>query len=256
LECLGYKVVSFDSGFYITGWLDADVYISSDTSVYEVIEISGGMNAFESLLLRNSAALLLIDTATILPSFLQIDISSPFRVHYDRQIFLFDALEQITPSIEGPKFVFAHILATHTPYVIGPDGEFISSDGQFSLMDLDTIEDPELEASRYRDQVTYVNQRMQKIIDKILKTSDTPPVIILQSDHGPETDENRLRILNAYYLAGSDIQLLYETISPVNSFRVVFNTAFLGNYALLEDLSYASKYETFDFRLVPNPHAP
>jgi hypothetical protein len=255
LECLGYEVVTFDTGFHITGWLDADIYISSETSAYEAIEITGRMNAFESLLLRNSAALFLIDSATILPRFMQLNTNSPFQQHYDQMIFQFDALEQIVPSIEGPKFVFAHILATHTPYVIGPEGEFIDSEGQFSLMDLDTDENLEQVVSNYQDQVAYVNQRMERIIDEILGTSQNFPILLLQSDHGPEHSEDRIKILNAYYLPEDGHPFLYKSISPVNSFRVIFNYAFGSNYPLLEDLSYASPYETFDFELVPNPHS-
>jgi hypothetical protein len=60
--------------------------------------------------------------------------------------------------------------------------------------------------------------------------------------------------MNAYYLPQCNNQPLYLTISPANTFRVVFNCALGGDYDLIEDLSYASRYETFDFRLVPNSH--
>ena len=46
-------------------------------------------------------------------------------------------------------------------------------------------------------------------------------------------------ILNAYYLPGYDGDL-YATISPVNSFRLVFNSYFGGEYDMLEDVSYYS----------------
>lgn len=254
LECLDYKIVTLDSGFYITGWLNADVYISLDTSAYEAVELSSGMNAFESMLLRSSAALILIDSTVIIPKFMQVDTDHPFQLHYDRMIFLLDSLEKTVPTIEGPKFVLAHMLATHKPYVFGPNGELLEVEGQFTLKEIDADKDFEQEAEQYRWSISYLNMRLVKIIDELLEASETPPIIILQSDHGPLQDNKRLDIMNAYYLPQCSDQPLYLTISPANTFRVVFNCALDGNYDLIEDLSYASRYETFDFRLVPNLH--
>ena len=76
-----------------------------------------------------------------------------------------------------------------------------------------------------------------KRIDQIQKK---PPVIILQGDHG-YGDANlpyRLRNLNAYYLPGDGKKLVYPSITPVNSFRLIFNAYFGGKYAMLEDKSY------------------
>ncbi len=255
LECLDYTIVTLDSGFYITGWLTADIYISSNISAFEAIELSSGMNAFESMLLRSTAALIFIDSTAILPKFVQIETTHPFRQHYDRMVFMLDALENIVPPIEGPKFVLGHMLATHKPYVFGPNGELLEVEGQFTFKDTATKEDFEQEAAQYRWAISYLNERLVKVIDEILRVSETPPIIILQSDHGPLQNDNRLDIMNAYYLPQCSDESLYPTISPANTFRVVFNCALGGHYDLIEDLSYASRYETFNFRLVPNPHA-
>ena len=46
---------------------------------------------------------------------------------------------------------------------------------------------------------------------------------------------------------------LYPTISPVNTFRVLFNTYFGTNYPLLEDVSYKSPIpHIYDFTKIPN----
>jgi hypothetical protein len=107
----------------------------------------------------------------------------------------------------------------------------------------------------YRDEVTYLNQRMIAILDRILADSDTPPIIILQADHGHDlaSADDRMKILNAYYLPDDGQSLLYPAITPVNSFRVIFDRYFGGNFDLLKDRSFFSYYQTpFEFKYVPN----
>ena len=48
----------------------------------------------------------------------------------------------------------------------------------------------------------------------------------------------RFNILNAYYLPDIDIGILYPHITPVNSFRVVFNQYFGTDFELLKDKNY------------------
>jgi hypothetical protein len=92
-----------------------------------------------------------------------------------------------------------------------------------------------------------------------VQDSRIPPVIIVQGDHGPlpdltEEPSQRLPILNAYYLPGVEMDsMLYPSISPVNSFRVVLNSYFGQNLPLLEDQSYFGPEEDRNAnQLVPN----
>ena len=254
LECIGYKVVSFDSGWHAFLWRDADVYISSATiSFADQLELSRGINAFESMLLQSSAALVLTDAATLLPKYLQIDTSAPFEDHRLRMLYQLDSLESVVPQIEGPKFVFAHILATHRPYVFGPGGEPLDREGQFTLAQVDLGTNVDQEKARYLDQITYINLRIENAIREILKASKVPPIIIIQSDHGYRQGEAvEMNILNAYYLPDGGDQLLFDTISPANSFRVIFDYFFESRYGLLDDISYSSPLNSFHFTKVPN----
>ena len=45
----------------------------------------------------------------------------------------------------------------------------------------------------------------------------------------------KMRILNAHHLSGGDNSMLYPTITPVNSFRLVLNRQFGENLELLPD---------------------
>ena len=84
-----------------------------------------------------------------------------------------------------------------------------------------------------------------------------PPIIVIQADHGPlggeiTSDGARMSIFNAYYLPDGGDQLLYPSISPVNTFRVIFNHYFGGEFALLEDVARISQYGSpFDLQVIP-----
>jgi hypothetical protein len=128
----------------------------------------------------------------------------------------------------------------HPPYVFGPDGEFTDFD-----IETDT---------GYRNQIKYINGELVQLVEDLISKSEVPPIIIIQADHGAihSPPSKRLRILNAYYLPEDGIDALYEQISPVNSFRLVLNRYFEGQYELLEDYAYYSIYQTpYDLTEIP-----
>ena len=54
--------------------------------------------------------------------------------------------------------------------------------------------------------------------------------------------KQRFSNFNAIYLPnGKD--LLYDNITPINTFRIVFNSNFNSSFELVDDLSYWSTYE-------------
>ena len=240
LESLGYKTVAFESGYYWTQVEDADVYLSPKSSTASLLDVTGGLSGFESLLIKTSAMLILVDGASALPSLLQLDIDYPNQIHRERVLFTLDQLGRL-PAMPGPKFVFAHIVSPHKPFVFGSQGE--------------VVEQVDDEITAYRDQVAYLNSRLIPLLQKIISNSATPPIIILQGDHaGLDTSvEERMAILNAYYLPEDGSQVLYETISPVNTLRLVFNQYFGSRYEILEDISYSSSYKyPYQYTVIPN----
>ncbi len=54
----------------------------------------------------------------------------------------------------------------------------------------------------------------------------------------------RLRILNAYYLPIGGKRIVYDAITPVNTFRLLFNYYFGAHFAKLPDRSYYCTYDT------------
>ena len=57
--------------------------------------------------------------------------------------------------------------------------------------------------------------------------------------------------LSAYYLPDGGEELLYPSITPVNTFRIVFNKYFGANYPLLEDVARSASYQDpYNFEIV------
>ncbi len=244
LENVGYQTVAVSSGLIQTELKGADVYLTR----YKI-----PLNEFESFLLARSA---------LRPIFELLDVRGPwsgYTAHRARVRYAFDQLGDVAGTVSGPKFVFAHILAPHPPFVFDRAGQAIAPDRPYFLGDGDGYLGTRDEyLVGYVEELIYVNTLVVRTVEAILAQSDTPPVIILQADHGPGAFSDfsaldktclyeRFAILNAYYLPAGE-EALYEAITPVNSFRVFLNTYFGANLPLLEDRKYFSTWNRpYDF---------
>jgi hypothetical protein len=169
----------------------------------------------------------------------------------ERILYAFEHLADAAET-EGPAFVFVHVLAPHWPFIFDADGAPIEPPrGTGSRTDYEYDEFIE----SYRNQLLFVNKLLRASIDEILSQSSSPPIIIVQADHGPDAklDFNwdiegtylpeRMSILNALYLPGQTHEDLYDGITPVNTFRVVLNKYFDIDLELLPDRSYFSQWD-------------
>jgi hypothetical protein len=110
-------------------------------------------------------------------------------------------------------------------------------------------------------QLEYTNERVLQVLDELLGQShDSDPIVILQADEGPynrqvvsnwrsasaEDYQLKFGILNAYYLPGATAAPLYPNITPVNTFRLVFDRYFGAEFPLLEDRVYAFGDSIYD----------
>ncbi|HJS29815.1 MAG TPA: hypothetical protein VJ768_09345, partial [Anaerolineales bacterium] len=244
LENSGYLTVAFETGFYWTELDNANVYLSdSETSALQTGPI-GGLNIFEAPFLKTTAALIISDATIKLPRAVSDALNYPTRLHRERVLYDLEMLERMPATLETPKFVFAHIVSPHEPFVFGPNGEDIRLEDSLSRDEFVTA---------YRDQVHYLNQRLLDVVSQLISTSQTPPVIILQGDHGVASfsDEVRMKIFNAYYLPDAENSQPYSTISPVNTFRIILNSYFGNDFDLLEDTSYFSTYDDpYNFNVI------
>lgn len=160
----------------------------------------------------------------------------------------------------APLFVFAHFLVPHDPFVFFPDGRYKTRAEADSLT----------RNENYIDQLIYVNKKIKELVDELL-SREPRPIIVIQADEGPipmrlvADSENfddwrkatvaelrqKFRILNALYFPDNVYDDLYANITPVNTFRIIFNRFFDENLQLLPDVSYshysgADLYSFFD----------
>jgi hypothetical protein len=143
--------------------------------------------------------------------------------------------------MQGPKLVFAHVLVPHVPRVFAPDGSIVTDPGYYAG-DMSGAINSEYDIGGYLNEVQFINMRMLEIVTAILEESEVEPVIIIQGDTG-HAGTNKYQILNAIYMPGGEDDGLYSTITPVNTFRVIFNTFFGADLELLPDISYDGSHE-------------
>lgn len=235
-ESLGYEMVTFETGFEWLNIKDSDHFLSPPP-------ISSGMTDFEALFLRTTLGRYAQDLGWVDPDYL---MGVGFR---DRFNNAFNSVDDIV-RMQQPTFSYIHLISPHPPFVFDPDGnptyppDFWNDQRMYPA---------DLYEKGYVNQLQYLNKRLLRAVDTILAGSDVPPIIIIQGDHGPwlQPKDKRMWILAAMYLPGHE-QELYRTITPVNFFRLVFNSYFGGRYDLLEDISYFSPVpKLYDFSRVP-----
>ena len=148
------------------------------------------------------------------------------------------------------------MLIPHDPYVFDRDGNYLTEAQSGKRT-------PEV---NFVDHVVFANKQVKALIDQLLSASEIAPIIVLQADEGPHIPQGtnrsskwndasqeellavKARILNTYYLPGVKKDALYPSISPVNSFRVLFNLYFNTNLELLPDKVYGHR-DDYPYRL-------
>ena len=102
----------------------------------------------------------------------------------------------------------------------------------------------------FSTQMNHLNTMMREAIVQ-LRMNDPGAIIIVQGDHGPGSQYHgsdiyqnnfleRASILNAVYLPDEEYTDFYDTMTPVNTFRVILNRHFGTQYDLLPDKTFFS----------------
>jgi hypothetical protein len=229
--------------YQIGSWFDPtrSVAIADENLAY------GVANEFETVL----------NDVTIVPAIDRVrGVVNPEPTDRDRHreggLFEFRQLRRVATA-PGPKFVFAHILLPHDPYVFKADGSPLSEE------EAKAAPEPQL----YAAHLAYANSQIKEIVGNLLAGPEqTRPIVIIEGDEGPlmcqavdcvmNTQEYlRIRLGNlvAMYLPGVD-EKLPDTFTPVNTFRVVLREYFGAELEPLPDRSFTwpDNDHLYDFR--------
>jgi hypothetical protein len=232
----GYTIASFASGYTGTDLSDADTHLAPRWALSE----------FQNVLISTTALPLVLD---------RVLKKSQYDLHRERIIYAFEHLPDAA-RLKHPVFAFCHIVSPHPPFVFGAHGEKTEPQGYFTMTEGGTFQTVDREKIRreyvekYRAQLQFINAKAKTMVERILAASRQPPVIILQGDHGPGSVLNwddpepedlaeRFAILNAYHIPHRTGPLP-DSISPVNSFRLLFDQLFAADLAALPDKSLFS----------------
>ncbi|MEX1052304.1 MAG: hypothetical protein WEC80_00475, partial [Patescibacteria group bacterium] len=244
----GYTYINLGSWWHVTQRFDvADININSK-----------GLANDEFVIRFLETTMLSEFTDTLLPETYRLSHRNEQRKTAD---FQSEKIKEIV-HMQSPKFVFVHLILPHTPYVFDKDCNYLK----------ESFIDSRKEIDNYKDQIQCANKKLMGMVDYILENSKNDPIIILQSDEGPHpiksplpkdndwknADEvalqEKFKILNTLYLPGVDYSTLENDMSPINTFRFIFNTYFDENFEYLPKRTFIfpDQGSIFDFREATN----
>lgn len=152
---------------------------------------------------------------------------------------IYTAMNELKTESDTPKFVYIHVLMPHTPYCFDRNGNFL----EYPVYHAGKSTDDSL----YIGQLEYANKFILEMAGTLKEKFQRPRVVIIEGDHGkrdrryPYDRQKQFMNLNSYYFSDHDYSMLYESVSPVNSFRVILNKYFNMQLPLLKDSSVLVK---------------
>jgi hypothetical protein len=129
-------------------------------------------------------------------------------------------------------------MITHNPHLFDSSGQVLQNTSIDSIKFFNS----------YPYQVNYANKTIKELVEFIKNNNKRKAIIIIMGDHGfrrlpPDMIDYNFPNFCAIYFPDRNYSMLYDTISPVNIFKVVFNTCFHQNFPLSKDTSIVVNYQ-------------
>lgn len=162
-----------------------------------------------------------------------------FQKDYNSKILDSLSIMPLLPPGKQPVFLYAHLDMPHFPYFYDARGNAYPDELVFSDSMI-------IDKTRFAGYIGYANHKLDEIVSRLLEKTGGKAIIIVQSDHGlADMDwsrkEDAFRNFSAFYFPDKDYHLLYDSMSNVNTFRVLLNKYFKQSLPLLPDRSYYIK---------------
>lgn len=251
LRSHGYTTVAFGTPYENIAMRQADVFVEGPP-----------LNEFEQHLINSTFVLDLLRAVApeLVPGVERSAVNSVFTN--------LDVVARVESL--GPRFVWAHVMAPHVPFVFGAHGEPVDIPvtrvfEQYAAgMGLSQAEFEQ----RFADQTQYTDARTIEAIDDILAASPEPPIIIVMSDHGarsrpfdpatagPDDLRERFGTLFAAYTPGKS-GVFPNDVTPAEIMVDLLNAYFGTNYPQPATGTFASEIShPYDFTKVAEPPPP
>lgn len=136
----------------------------------------------------------------------------------------------------NPAFVYAHMNMPHYPYFYNNSGVPYRKDSIYGKEMITS-------KKRFAGYIGYTNSQLLRIIQSIKNRTKGKAVIILQSDHGisdfnPAIKTDAFRNFTSFYFPDGDYSMLPDTMSNVNTFRIILNKYMKQKLPLIKDSSF------------------
>jgi hypothetical protein len=132
-----------------------------------------------------------------------------------------------------PKFVYTHLMMPHYPYYFDRNGK----EQPFEKL----LEGNQSNKAAYIEYLQYSNKKLIELVEQILRSSATPPIIVLAGDHGfrhfNEPVESKYYFLNlvSVHLPSKNYAGFSDSLSGVNLFRAILNDQYGQRLPFLKD---------------------
>jgi hypothetical protein len=225
-EDMDYQIVAFATGYRWSELSNADIYYKIKST-----DPLRSFSPFELLLFKTTIVYPFRGYIYQLLPISNADATTQ-SLHIETQRNVLELLPQVAEN-SNPTFTFAHILIPHPPFVFDRDGSILEDPGYYSGEKASAVNEF-YDLDGYTRQVHFISTQILEISKQILEKSENEPIIVIQADHGWK-GKNRQKILNLYYFPDQDYSRLYPSITPVNTFRVIFSQFFDMDFELVED---------------------
>lgn len=136
----------------------------------------------------------------------------------------------------NPKFIYGHFMLPHDPYTFDSTGKLKTAEEMIMKKKRGSSDD-------YFNQVLFAGKVIKELVTYIRLHNKKNTVIIVEGDHGYRTEVGdrsgySFQNLSSYYFPDQNYTLLYDSLSPVNTFRIVLNKYFSAGLPLLKDSSF------------------
>lgn len=152
-------------------------------------------------------------------------------------------IEVAKKSTSDPQFLYAHFIIPHETYYYDSSGK---------RLDLLYTANTLINKKDYVNQVAYTNRFLiAPLVDSIFNYARRPFIIIIQSDHGyrnypAEKVSLEFENFSALYFPDRDYRTVSDSLSSVNTFRIILNKYFRQEIPLLKDtMIYLNKRNSY-----------